>query len=96
MIDIREELEISLPDGPLEAIGLSRGEAEAPEEELMRRLPLLSPQVGEQIDAIERLDYDVFRARACVSAPRKLVILGRAMWTERAGSAVTSLSERSA
>jgi 15-cis-phytoene synthase len=46
------------------------------------------------LDAIERLDYDVFRARAYVSAPRKLVILGRAMWTERASSAATTPSER--
>jgi len=42
------------------------------------------------------LDYDVFRARAYVSTPRKLVILGRAMWSERTASAATSLSERSA
>jgi phytoene synthase len=48
------------------------------------------------LDAIERLDYDVFRARAYVSAPRKLVILGRAIWSERTASAATSLSERSA
>ncbi len=48
------------------------------------------------LDAIERLDYDVFRARAYVSAPRKLFILGRAMWTERAWSAATTPSERSA
>ena len=31
------------------------------------------------LDAIERLDYDVFRSRACVPFTRKLVILGRAM-----------------
>jgi phytoene synthase len=48
------------------------------------------------LDAIERLDYDVFRARAYVSTPRKLVILGRAMWSERTASAAGSLSERSA
>jgi 15-cis-phytoene synthase len=48
------------------------------------------------LDAIERLDYDVFRARAYVSTPRKLVILGGAMWSERTASAATSLSERSA
>jgi phytoene synthase len=47
------------------------------------------------LDAIERLDYDVFRARAYVSAPRKLAILGRAMWTERAWNAATP-TERSA
>jgi 15-cis-phytoene synthase len=35
------------------------------------------------LDGIERLEYDVFRARAYVSGPRKLVILGRALWTER-------------
>ncbi|MGH7631805.1 MAG: phytoene/squalene synthase family protein [Gemmatimonadales bacterium] len=48
------------------------------------------------LDAIERLDYDVFRTRAYVSAPRKLMILGGAMWTERAGSAATTPRERSA
>lgn len=48
------------------------------------------------LDAIERLDYDVFRARAYVSAPRKLIILGRAIWSERPGSPATSFSERSA
>lgn len=48
------------------------------------------------LDAIERLDYDVFRARAYVTAPRKLMILGRAILTERAGSAAISPSERSA
>ena len=48
------------------------------------------------LDAIERLDYDVFRARAYVSTHRKLVILGRAMWSERTESAARSLSERSA
>ncbi|HEU5169858.1 MAG TPA: squalene/phytoene synthase family protein [Gemmatimonadales bacterium] len=47
------------------------------------------------LDAIERLDYDVFRARAYVSAPRKLMILGRAMWTERPWLASTP-TERSA
>lgn len=35
------------------------------------------------LDGIERLGYDVFRARAYVSGPRKLVILGRALWAER-------------
>ncbi|MBA3659545.1 MAG: squalene/phytoene synthase family protein [Gemmatimonadales bacterium] len=35
------------------------------------------------LDGIERLGYDVFRARAYVSGPRKLVILGQAMWAER-------------
>jgi phytoene synthase len=35
------------------------------------------------LDGIERLGYDVFRARAYVSGPRKLVILGRALWNER-------------
>jgi 15-cis-phytoene synthase len=34
------------------------------------------------LDGIERLGYDVFRARAHVSGPRKLVILGRAVWSE--------------
>jgi phytoene synthase len=47
------------------------------------------------LDAIERLDYDVFRARAYVSTPRKLAILGRAMWTERAWNAAMP-TERSA
>lgn len=36
------------------------------------------------LDAIERMDYDVFRARAYVSTPRKLLILGRACLAERA------------
>ena len=35
------------------------------------------------LDAIERQDYDVFRLRAHVSAPRKLAILGRAIWQDR-------------
>jgi len=35
------------------------------------------------LDAIERQDYDVFRFRAHVSSPRKLVILGRALWQDR-------------
>jgi phytoene synthase len=35
------------------------------------------------LDAIERHDYDVFRLRAHVSAPRKLAILGRALWQDR-------------
>jgi phytoene synthase len=47
------------------------------------------------LDAIERLDYDVFRARAYVSTPRKIAILGRAMWTERAWNAAIP-TERSA
>jgi 15-cis-phytoene synthase len=34
------------------------------------------------LDGIERLRYDVFTARAHVSGPRKLIILGRAMWSE--------------
>jgi phytoene synthase len=34
------------------------------------------------LDGIERLGYDVFRARAYVSGPRKLMILGRAIWSE--------------
>jgi 15-cis-phytoene synthase len=33
------------------------------------------------LDGIERLEYDVFRARAYVSGPRKLMILGRAVWS---------------
>ena len=34
------------------------------------------------LDGIERQGYDVFRARAYVSGPRKLIILGRAVWSE--------------
>jgi len=34
------------------------------------------------LDAIERHEYDVFRLRAHVSSPRKLAILGRALWQE--------------
>jgi phytoene synthase len=40
------------------------------------------------LDGIERLGYDVFRARAYVSGPRKLMILGRAVWSELPGSAL--------
>lgn len=36
------------------------------------------------LDVIERMDYDVFRTRAYVPLRRKLVILGRAVWAERA------------
>jgi phytoene synthase len=36
------------------------------------------------LDAIERHDYDVFRLRAHVSSPRKLAILGHALWQEYA------------
>ena len=32
------------------------------------------------LDRIERQGYDVFRSRAYVSGPRKLMILGRAVW----------------
>ena len=34
------------------------------------------------LDAIERMDYDIFRGRAYVSGPRKLSILGRAMLSD--------------
>lgn len=34
------------------------------------------------LDGIERQGCDVFRSRAYVSGPRKLVILGRAVWSE--------------
>ncbi len=47
------------------------------------------------LDALERIDYDVFRSRAYVSSSRKLMILGRAMWAERPWIA-SFLSERSA
>lgn len=46
------------------------------------------------LDAIERIDYDVFRTRAYVSARRKLVVLGRAMWSERRWN-MSQPSERS-
>ena len=39
------------------------------------------------LDGIERQGYDVFCARAYVSGPRKLMILGRAVWSERPRSA---------
>jgi phytoene synthase len=42
------------------------------------------------LDGIERLGYDVFRARAYVSGSRKLVILGRALWAERPRRATLS------
>jgi phytoene/squalene synthetase len=35
------------------------------------------------LDGIERLGYDVFRARAYGSRPRTFVILVRARWAER-------------
>lgn len=34
------------------------------------------------LDGIERQGHDVFRARAYVSGPRKLMILGRVVWSE--------------
>ena len=46
------------------------------------------------LDAIERLDYDVFRVRAYVSTPRKLMVLGRALWSERPWT-MSQPSERS-
>jgi phytoene synthase len=46
------------------------------------------------LDAIERIDFDVFRARAYVSTPRKLIVLGRAMWSERSWT-IHQPSERS-
>ena len=55
---------------------------------------LLQRTYGGILDAIERIDYDVFRARAYVSTPRKLMVLGRAMWSERRWS-VSRPSERS-
>jgi phytoene synthase len=48
------------------------------------------------LDAIEELGYDVFRTRAYVTAPRKLLILGRAWWMERPRLPSPFLSERSA
>jgi phytoene synthase len=56
---------------------------------------LLQKTYAAILDAIERLDYDVFRARAYVSAPRKLLILSGAVWREREWLAV-SIRERSA
>ncbi|HEX5385641.1 MAG TPA: squalene/phytoene synthase family protein [Gemmatimonadales bacterium] len=46
------------------------------------------------LDAIERLGYDVFRTRAYVSSPRKLLLLGRAVWSER--RPLTAFLERTA
>jgi phytoene synthase len=43
---------------------------------------LLAQTYAGILDAIERLDWDVFRARAYVSTPRKFLILGRAMVSE--------------
>lgn len=37
------------------------------------------------LDGIERQGYDVFRGRVYVSGPRKLLILGRAVWQELPG-----------
>jgi phytoene synthase len=56
---------------------------------------LLQQTYAAILDAIERLDYDVFRARAFVSGPRKLLILGRAVWTDRVRLAPL-VSEKSA
>jgi phytoene synthase len=55
---------------------------------------LLAQTYAGILDAIERLDWDVFRARAYVSTPRKLVILGRAVWSERLWT-LASPAERS-
>lgn len=41
------------------------------------------------LEGIERQGYDVFRARAYVSGPRKLLILGRAVWSELPRSALS-------
>ena len=46
------------------------------------------------LDAIERLDWDVFRSRAYVSTPRKLVMLGRAVLSEHVRT-LASPAERS-
>ena len=46
------------------------------------------------LDAIERIDYDVFRMRAYVSTPRKFMVLGRAVWSERPWT-ISQPSERS-
>ncbi|MFL5505754.1 MAG: phytoene/squalene synthase family protein [Gemmatimonadales bacterium] len=46
------------------------------------------------LDAIERLDWDVFRSRAYVSTPRKLVMLGRAVLSEHVRT-LSSPAERS-
>jgi phytoene synthase len=43
---------------------------------------LLSQTYAGILNAIERIDYDVFRTRAYVSTPRKLVMLGRALVSE--------------
>jgi phytoene synthase len=56
---------------------------------------LLQKTYAAILDAIERLDYDVFRVRAYVSMPRKLLILSRAVWSERDWLALT-VRERSA
>ncbi len=45
------------------------------------------------LDGIERQRYDVFRARAYVSTPRKLMILGRAVLAERPAFPVLAASE---
>jgi len=47
------------------------------------------------LDAIERSGYDVFRTRAYVSSPRKLAILGRALWQEYSPELILA-AERSA
>ncbi len=47
------------------------------------------------LDGIERLGYDVFRARAYVSTPRKLAILGRALLREPPALLALSPSQES-
>jgi 15-cis-phytoene synthase len=56
---------------------------------------LLAQTYAGILDAIERLDWDVFRSRAYVSTPRKLVMLGRAVLSERLGTLASSPAERS-
>jgi phytoene synthase len=56
---------------------------------------LLQRTYGGILDAIERMDYDVFHARAYVPPVRKLVILGRALWSD-GPRAVAQLVQRSA
>jgi phytoene synthase len=44
---------------------------------------LLAQTYAGILDAIERQDWDVFRARAYVSTPRKVIMLGQAVLSER-------------
>ncbi len=51
---------------------------------------LLKDTYAAILDAIERIDYDVFRQRAYTTPARKLMVLGKALWAERQWLRVSS------